>query len=72
MQWYRNTFLQLECLGDHPAVLEPAREELLAMFSRGISVALKQPRGSLRAIEHYDANRVWTFVEDEHDKLLTE
>ena len=72
IQWYRNIFFQLQHLEDHPAVLELAREELLAMFSRGISVALKHPRESILPIEHYDAKRVWTFLEDVHDKVLTE
>lgn len=72
IQWYRNMFLQLQHLEDHPAVLEPAREELLAMFSGGISVALKQPSGSILPIKQYDAKRVWTFIEDEHDKVQTE
>ncbi|KAL2047468.1 hypothetical protein ABVK25_011495 [Lepraria finkii] len=42
------------------------------MFSRGILVALKHPRESILPIEHYDAKRAWTFLEDEHDKVLTE
>lgn len=71
IHWYRNMFFQLQNLEDHPAALEPAREELLAMFSRGISLALKQPCGSILPIEHYNAKRVWTFVEDEQDKVMT-
>lgn len=72
IQWYRNMFFQLQHLEDHRDVLEPAREELLAMFSRGISVALKQPRDSILSIERYDPERIWTFLEDEHDRVLTE
>ncbi|KAF2194267.1 hypothetical protein K469DRAFT_651493 [Zopfia rhizophila CBS 207.26] len=70
-QWYRNLFFQLQHLEDHPAVLEPARDELLAMFSRAVSLALEQPQGSILPIEHYDAKRVWSFIEDEHEKVLT-
>ncbi|KAK0512791.1 hypothetical protein JMJ35_004808 [Cladonia borealis] len=71
-QWYRNMFFQLQHLEDHPAVLEPAREELLAMFSRGVSIAQKHPRESILSIEHYDAKKVWDFVEDEQNKVLRE
>ena len=71
-QWHRNMFFQLQHLEDHPAVLEPAREELLAMFSRGVSIAQKHPRESILSIEHYDAKKVWDFVEDEQNKVLRE
>lgn len=71
-QWYRNLFFQLQHLEDYPAVLVPAREELLAMFSRGVSLALEQPQGSILAIEDYDAKRVWSFLEDEHEEVLKE
>ena len=71
-QWYRNMFFQLQHLEDHPAVLEPAREELLAMFSRGVSIAQKHPRESILSIQHYDAKKVWDFVEDEQNNVLRE
>lgn len=70
IQWYQNMFFQLQHLENYLAVLELAREELLAMFSRGISLTLKQPVGSILPIEHYDAKGIWTFLEDEYDKLL--
>ena len=71
-QWYRNMFFQLQHLEDHPAVLEAAREELLAMFSRGVSIALKQRQGSILSIEHFDAKRLWRFIEDAQNKVLRE
>ncbi|PWY86278.1 hypothetical protein BO70DRAFT_288869 [Aspergillus heteromorphus CBS 117.55] len=72
VQWYRDLFYQLQHLEDHPAVLEPARDELLAMFSRGISLALERPQGSIFSIEQYDAKGIWSFIEGEHEKVLTE
>ena len=72
IQWYRDMFFQLQQLEDHQAVLEPAREELLAMFSRGLSASLEQPRGSILPIEHYDAKTVQAFLDDESDKVSIE
>ncbi|KAI9678985.1 MAG: hypothetical protein M1822_007411 [Bathelium mastoideum] len=71
-QWYRNLFFQLQNVEDHPNVLELARRELLVMFSRGISLALEQPKGSILNLEHYDAKRVWDFINNEHEEVLTE
>ena len=71
-EWHRSIFYQLQHLEDHPGVLEPARDELLAMFSRSLSVALEQPQQSILSIEHYDAKRVGSFLEDEHDKIQME
>ncbi|KAK0621749.1 hypothetical protein B0T17DRAFT_618158 [Bombardia bombarda] len=67
-------FFKLQHLEDHLDVLQPARDELLAMFSRGISLALGQPEGvssksSILSIEHYDAKKIWAFIEDEHDRV---
>ncbi|KAI2634780.1 hypothetical protein GGS26DRAFT_524238 [Hypomontagnella submonticulosa] len=69
-EWYQNLFFQLQHLEDHLDTLEPARDELLAMFSRGLSIALEQPH-SILSIERYDAKKVWNFIEDEHEKVLT-
>ncbi|PYH97588.1 hypothetical protein BO71DRAFT_121753 [Aspergillus ellipticus CBS 707.79] len=69
-QWYRDLFFQLQHLEDHPAVLEPARDELLAMFSRGLSIALSQPQDSIFSIKQYDPKKIWKFMEDDHEKVL--
>ncbi|KAL8796253.1 MAG: hypothetical protein Q9195_001368 [Heterodermia aff. obscurata] len=69
-EWYRNLFFQLQNLEDHSAVLEPARDELLSMFSQGVSRALDLPRGSILLIEHYDPKKITTFVEEEQDEVL--
>ena len=71
-QWYRDMFFRLQHLEDHTDVLEPAREELLAMFSRGISLGVNQPQGTIFSVKHYDEKSVWDFLEEEHDKVLTE
>ncbi|ROV89516.1 hypothetical protein VSDG_08494 [Cytospora chrysosperma] len=71
-QWYRNMYFQLQHLEDNPDVLQPARDELLAMFSRGVSFALKQFQGSILSIECYDSKRVWSFIDEEHEKVFTD
>ncbi|KAK7755617.1 hypothetical protein SLS62_002226 [Diatrype stigma] len=72
VQWYRTLYFQLQNLEDHPAVLGPARDELLAMFSRAISLGLEQPRGSILSMERYHAKKVWEFIGNEHDRVMTE
>lgn len=71
-QWYRNLFFHLQNLENHPDVLGRGRDELLAMFSRGLSLALKEPKASIFQIEHYNAKRVWSLIEEEHEKVLKE
>ncbi|KAG8413871.1 hypothetical protein J3458_012358 [Metarhizium acridum] len=71
-QWYRNMFFKLQHLEDHPEILEPARDELLAMFSQGLMLALKEPRDSILRIEQYNAKSVWSFLEDERIRILEE
>jgi hypothetical protein len=70
-RWYRNLFFQLHNLEDHPDVLEPARDELLTMFSKGLSLALSQPQeNSILSIEQYNAECVWSFAESVREKVL--
>ena len=69
-EWYRTMFFQLQHLEDHPNVLEAAREELLAMFSRAASFALKNPEASILSINQYDLKSVRTFLDNEHEKVL--
>ncbi|OAA34631.1 heme oxygenase-like, multi-helical [Metarhizium rileyi] len=69
-QWYRNTFFQLQHLEDHPEVLQAARDELLAMFSRGLAIALKRPKDTILRIEQYNADHVWKFLEDMRENVL--
>ena len=66
---YRNLFFQLQNPEDHPAVLEPAREELLSMFSLGLSHGVEVPRGSILSIEHYEAKKLWNFLEEQNAVL---
>lgn len=63
-------FFQLQHLEDHVNVLEAAREELLAMFSRAASLALKQPEANILSISQYDAKSVQAFLDNEHEKVL--
>lgn len=71
-QWYRNMFFKLQHLEDHPEILAPARDELLAMFSQGLALALKTPQDSILRIQQYSAESVWSFLEDERIRILAE
>ncbi|KAK6081430.1 hypothetical protein SCUP234_04635 [Seiridium cupressi] len=42
------------------------------MFSRGVSLTLEDSQNSILEIEHYNAQKVWDFIEDAHAKVLTE
>lgn len=53
-------------------MLEPARDELLAMFSRALSFGLAHPQHGILAISRYhDEKQVWSFVEAEHSRVMT-
>ena len=69
-QYYRELFFKLQNLEEHSDVLESARDELLAMLSRGISLGLKQPQKGIFGIEHYDAEKVGSFIEAEQEEVL--
>ncbi|KAE8161315.1 hypothetical protein BDV40DRAFT_301497 [Aspergillus tamarii] len=75
-EWYRNMFFQLQNLEDHPEALEPAREELLAMFSHGLSIALKQPKCSsstnILRVRDYSLESFSGFLKDVHEKTQSE
>ncbi len=72
---YKELFFQLQNLEDYPEVLEPAREELLAMFSHALSVALTEPEyrngSSILSLENYTAEGMLLFLRDEHEKTLS-
>ncbi|KAM3509006.1 hypothetical protein MY11210_006501 [Beauveria gryllotalpidicola] len=72
---YRRMFFQLQNLEDYPEVLEPARQELLAMFSHALSVALTEPEyrnsGSILSLENYSAEAMLLFLRDAHEKTLS-
>ena len=53
-------------------MLPSARDELLAMFSRGISLTLQKPRGGIFSVENYDAEKLGSFMEEEHQDCLEE
>lgn len=72
LEWYQAMFFKLQNLEDHPNVLEPARNELLAMFSRALSLAQEYPKASILPIENYDAESVWAFIEAQHSRVMTE
>lgn len=69
---YQTIFFKLQNLEDFPDVLEEARDELLAMFSRGISLGIKAPQQSILSIQHYDSKRVWNFIENENERVMTQ
>ncbi|KHN94386.1 heme oxygenase-like, multi-helical [Metarhizium album ARSEF 1941] len=71
-QWYRDMFFRLQHLEDHPDILEAARDELLAMFSQGLSAALKTPHDGILGIDRYDAGRIWSFLEDVRIDILAQ
>jgi hypothetical protein len=69
-QWYRNLYLQLHNLEGHADVLEPARDELLAMFSHAITIGLEQPQGGILSIKKYDSKAVWKLIGNEHKIVM--
>ncbi|KAJ5909275.1 hypothetical protein N7495_001957 [Penicillium taxi] len=75
-QWYRDMFFQLQNLEDHPETLEPAREELLTMFSRALSLALRQVEcdssSNILSIEDYSVEGISTFLKHTHQKTQSE
>ncbi|KAM3543840.1 hypothetical protein ARSEF1564_003285 [Beauveria bassiana] len=76
---YRRMFFQLQNLEDHPEVLEPARQELLAMFSHALSVALTEEpayrnsssSSSILSLETYSAEAMSLFLRDAHERTLS-
>ncbi|OAR02271.1 hypothetical protein LLEC1_03275 [Akanthomyces lecanii] len=74
-EWYRTLFFQLQNLEDYPEVLAPAREELLAMFSHALSVALTKPEyrhgSSILSLERYSAEGMLLFLRDAQKKTLS-
>lgn len=73
-EWYKVLFFQLQNLEDHPEVLESAHEELLAMFSQALSVALAGPEyrngSSILSLENYNTEGMLLFLREEHEKTL--
>ncbi|EJP66331.1 ABC transporter with duplicated ATPase domains [Beauveria bassiana ARSEF 2860] len=81
---YRRMFFQLQNLEDYPEVLEPARQELLAMFSHALSVALTEEpayrnssssssnsSSSILSLETYSAEAMSLFLRDAHERTLS-
>ncbi|KAM0739386.1 hypothetical protein ACQRIT_007123 [Beauveria bassiana] len=72
-------FFQLQNLEDYPEVLEPARQELLAMFSHALSVALTEEpayrnsnsSSSILSLETYSAEAMSLFLRDAHERTLS-
>ncbi|KAF4224431.1 hypothetical protein CNMCM6457_009457 [Aspergillus fumigatiaffinis] len=79
-EWYRNMFFQLHNLEDHPEALEPAREELLAMFSHGLSIALRWPKcnsssssnNNILSVEDYSVESLSRFLQNVHETTQAE
>ncbi|KAE8422687.1 hypothetical protein BDV36DRAFT_279808 [Aspergillus pseudocaelatus] len=75
-EWYRNMYFQLQNLEDHPEALEPAREELLAMFSHGLLIALGQPKCSsstnILRVGDYSLESFSGFLKDVHEKTQSQ
>jgi hypothetical protein len=65
-------YYQLHNLEQHPNVLEAARNELLDMISRGISLALEDVQKSILRIDSYDAEHLRTFISQEHEIIMRE
>ncbi|USP79400.1 hypothetical protein yc1106_06674 [Curvularia clavata] len=42
------------------------------MFSRGISLGIKAPCQSILSIQFYDEKRVWNFIENENERVMTQ
>ncbi|KAF7589936.1 hypothetical protein BBP40_003516 [Aspergillus hancockii] len=72
IQWYQDMYFKIHNLEQHPSVLEPARDELLAMIAEGISLALEGPQKGILRVESYDAERLRSFINDEHEKTMNE
>jgi hypothetical protein len=72
IQWYQDMYFEIHNLEQHPTVLEPARDELLAMMAEGISLALEDPEKGILHIESYDAERLESFINGEHEKTMEE
>ncbi|KAH4338013.1 hypothetical protein HBH98_213670 [Parastagonospora nodorum] len=42
------------------------------MFSRGISFGMKEPQQGILSIPHYDSERIWNFIENENERVMTQ
>ncbi|KAL4812563.1 hypothetical protein BDW67DRAFT_193560 [Aspergillus spinulosporus] len=51
---------------------DASRDELLAMIAEGISLALEGPQKGILRVESYDAERLRSFINDEHQKTMNE
>ncbi|KAJ6781992.1 hypothetical protein PWT90_01279 [Aphanocladium album] len=75
-EWYKMLFFELQNLEDYPESLAKAREELLAMFSHALSIALTEPewqhRNSIMSIENYSADAMHGFLKDAHEKTMSD
>lgn len=72
IQWYQDMYFQIHNLEQYPTVLEPARDELLAMIADGVSLALEAPEKGILRVESYDAERLRSFINGEHEKTMNE
>lgn len=72
IHWYRDMYFQILNLEQHPTVLESARDELLAMIAEGISLALESPQKGILRVESFDAERIRSFINDEHERIMNE
>jgi hypothetical protein len=70
IHWYYETYHQLHNLEKHPNILESARNELLAMISDGLSIALRNSQKGILQIDSYDTEHLRTFIHQEHEDIM--